>query len=154
MHPARGIHKVRASMRGNLSERPYSSLWPFCRMVAGASEEGRLMELDGLIAAIVPVTPDRSVVNSVAYRSTRALERALGEIGDAYDRAGVRAWTVWVPEHDAATQRLLVEAGHTLDAAPRAMALALEEFDQTPSAGVDVDRDSPATDVGRINDAA
>src|SRR5947207_1497994 len=149
MQPAAAPRKVRASMRGNLSERPYSSLWPFCRMVAGSSEAGRLVELDGVIAAIVPVTPERSVVNSVVYESAAALERALVEVADAYDRAGVRAWTVWVAEHDAATQRLLVEAGHTVDAAPSAMALPLDEFDRKPSAGVEVDRDPPAADVGR-----
>jgi GNAT superfamily N-acetyltransferase len=141
-------------MRGDLSERPYSSLWPFCRMVAASSETGRLVELDGVIAAIVPVTPERSVVNSVVYESPAALERALARLGDAYDQAGVRAWTVWVAEGDAAAQRLLEESGHALDAAPRAMALALTELDLTPSAAIDVDRDVPAADVGRINDAA
>ena len=141
-------------MRGNLSERPYSSLWPFCRMVARSSEAGRLVQLDGVTAAIVPVTPERSVVNSVVYRSPAALERGLVAIADAYDRAGVRAWTVWVPEHDAAARKLLIESGHTLDATPRAMALALDEFDRAPSAGVEVDRDPSAADVARINDAA
>jgi GNAT superfamily N-acetyltransferase len=141
-------------MRGNLSERPYSSLWPFCRMVADSSETGRLVELDGVIAAIVPAAPGRSVVNCVAYDSPAALERALSPVGEAYDRARVRAWTVWVPEDDDVGQRILHESGHQLDAAPRAMALALDQFDRAPSGEVEVDREPAAADVGRINDAA
>ena len=141
-------------MRGNLSERPYSSLWPFCRMVAASSATGRLLELEGVLAAIAPVTPGRSVVNSVVYDSPGALEQALGQLGRTYDQAGVRAWTVWVPEDDADVQQLLAQSGHVLDAAPRAMALALEKFHRAPSGDVEIDRDPSPADVGRLNDAA
>jgi GNAT superfamily N-acetyltransferase len=138
----------------SLSERPYLSLRPFCRMVAACSEGARLVELDGVIATIVPVAPDRSVVNSVTYASTEALEQALEPLAAAYAGAGIRAWTVWVPEQDAATQKLLEHAGHELDAAPAAMALRLDGFDRSPSPGLEVDRDPRAADIGRINDAA
>jgi GNAT superfamily N-acetyltransferase len=138
----------------SLSEPPYLSLRPFCRMVAASSEDARLVELDGVIATIVPVAPFRSVVNSVAYASPQALEHALEPLADAYAAAGIRAWTVWVPDHDAATQQLLAQTGHELDAAPAAMALALEGFDRSPGPGLEIDRDPPAGDIGRINDAA
>jgi GNAT superfamily N-acetyltransferase len=138
----------------DLSERPYLSLRPFCRMVAASSEGARLVRLDGVIATIVPVTPERSVVNSVAYTSVEALEQALEPLAAGYATAGIRAWTVWVPEHDLAAQRLLAEAGHKLDATPAAMALDLEGFERSPSAHLDLDRDPPPSDIGRINDAA
>src|SRR4051812_17645801 len=106
-----------------LAERPYRSLWPFCRMVAGASEGARLQERDGVIASVAPVTPDRSVTNSVAYEDPSTLERELGRLAALYAEAGVRAWTVWVPDRDREAQRVLEQAGHRLDAKPAAMAL-------------------------------
>src|SRR2546426_9449770 len=137
-----------------LSERPYLSLRPFCRMVAASSEGGRLVELDGVIATIVPVAPERSVVNSVAYESGEAIEQALDPLAAAYAEAGIGAWTVWVPEHDHATQELLADAGHKLDATPRAMAIELGGFERSPGPDLDLDREPPARDIGRINDAA
>jgi hypothetical protein len=137
-----------------LSERPYLSLWPFCRMVAASSEGARLMELDGVIATHVAVTPERSITNSVVYEDAPALARALGSLASAYDEAGIRAWAVWVPERDRAAQELLEDFGHELDAAPAAMALELGAFDRMPSIAFDLDRDPPAGEVGRLNDAA
>src|SRR5438552_38728 len=96
---ARGLSRVRAPMREEeLAERPYRSLRPFLQMVAAASEGARILELDGVLASVVPVTPDRSVTNSVAYHDARTLDHALERLAAAYAGAGVRAWTVWVPE--------------------------------------------------------
>jgi GNAT superfamily N-acetyltransferase len=137
-----------------LAERPYRSLWPFCRMVAGASEGARLEERDGLIASVVPVTPDRSVTNSVAYDDPSTLERALGRLAALYAEAGVRAWTVWVPDRDHEAKRVLERAGHRLDAKPAAMALELEGFERSPNPALELDRDPDPAAIGSINDAA
>src|SRR4051794_13757802 len=137
-----------------LSERPYRSLWPFCRMVAGAAESSSLLELDGVIACMAPVSPERSITSSVAYDRLDALERGLDQIGAAFADAGVRAWTVWVPPRDQAAQRMLEEAGHRLDASPTAMALELSRFERRPNPDLVVDTEPDAVEVGRINDAA
>ncbi len=52
------------------------------------------------MASVVPAIPDRSIVNSVAYRDADSLAAALDELAAEYDEAGVEAWTVWVPEDD------------------------------------------------------
>jgi GNAT superfamily N-acetyltransferase len=137
-----------------LSELPYRSLWPFCRMVAAACKTGRLVELDGLIASVVAVSPDRSIMNSVVYEDAESLERALERVAAAYRETGVRAWTVWVPEGDEKAQSVLEAAGHELDARPAAMAIELDRFDRVPSPGLHLDLTPPAADVGRINDVA
>jgi GNAT superfamily N-acetyltransferase len=137
-----------------LAERPYLSLWPFYRLLAASSEGARLVEHDGVTAAIVPATPDRSVTNGVVYESPQALERALEPLAATYAEAGTRAWTVWVPEHDRGAQELLAGAGHRLDATPAAMALALAAFEPVSIAGLEIDHDPPASAAGRINDAA
>lgn len=85
----------------------------------------RLIDRDGLIATISATVPERSIFNSVVYLDPAALGAAREEIAAAYAEAG-NAWTVWVPEADSETARLLDSAGHTLDAQPRAMGIELE----------------------------
>jgi GNAT superfamily N-acetyltransferase len=138
----------------DLAGLAYRSLWPFCRMIAGASESARLEERDGLIASVVPVTPERSVMNSVAYEDVAVLERALDGLAGLHADAGVRAWTVWVPVGDEEAPRVLERAGHRLDATPAAMALELDRFERSPSASLDLDRDPEPAAIGAINDAA
>jgi GNAT superfamily N-acetyltransferase len=138
----------------DLSELPYRSLRPFYRLVGASSEKAVLVELDGVIASVVPVTPERSIMNSVVYEHPEALERALEPLADAYADAGIRAWTVWVPERDRAARDLLGQAGHLLDAAPTGMAMDLDDFEPPSTAGIELDRNPAASAVGRINDAA
>ncbi len=84
---------------------------------------------DGVLASVCPSIPDRSVFNSVVYRDREALIARIPELARAYDEAGVRAWTVWVPRADAPVATALEDAGHVLDATPEAMAAPLEELD-------------------------
>ena len=65
------------------------------------------------------------MINSVAYRDAGSLAAALDELAAAYEEAGVRAWTVWVPEDDREAAATLEAAGHRLDATPTAMVLDL-----------------------------
>ena len=104
-----------------------SSQPPFWRLLAEAAG-GAVWERDGVQAAILPGAPERSIFNSVFYQRGEPLIGALDELADVYDRAGVRAWTVWVPEADAAVAEALAAAGHALDANPRDMGMELGDF--------------------------
>jgi GNAT superfamily N-acetyltransferase len=119
---------------------------------ARVSPEGRVLELDGVTAAMVPHCPERSVVNCVLYTDARLLGEALDTVARAYDEAGVRAWTVWVPEHDTDAHSLLAEAGHALDAKPAAMVRDLDGLDRPASPPALVE--PVMRDVMRINDRA
>ncbi len=90
--------------------------------------ESRLIRGDGLLASVAPASPQRSLFNSVFYVDPGALADRFEELGETYDAHGVAAWTVWVPDGDRETARLLAERGHQLDAAPRAMALGLADL--------------------------
>jgi GNAT superfamily N-acetyltransferase len=79
-------------------------------------------------AAIVPASPNRSFFNSVFYGDPEHLVDALPRLAEAYDAAGVNAWTVWIPADDKRARGGLAEAGHVLDATPRAMAFELSEL--------------------------
>ena len=72
----------------------------------------RLLERDGVVAAVMPAVPERSMMNAVVYEGAGALAGALGELGDAYAEAGVEAWMVLTPAVDGQAKRLLRRAGH------------------------------------------
>lgn len=120
-----------------------------------AAPDSRLVRHEGLIAAVVPASPERSIFNSVQYDEPSQLVAALDELAASYEAAGVRAWTVWVPAADRATAAALAERGHKLDGAPRAMALDLTELAVEPPvpAGVEVGPLGPAA-CAALNDRA
>jgi len=119
-----------------------------------ASPGGRTIERDGLIASVVPVVPERSVMNSVIYDDPGALEASLGELGAAYDEAGVLAWTVWVPAHDRATAELLARVGHVLDATPAAMVCDPARVERPAAGELDLLPEPAYEDIAAINDLA
>lgn len=120
--------------------------------IARVSPGGRAIELDGVSAAVMPASPERSVINCVTYSDADALGAALDRLAEEYDDAGVRAWTVWVPEPDREAAELLGAAGHVLDAQPPGMVANIDELDLRPA---ELDLMEPDMAVaGRINDAA
>ena len=103
-------------------------MWVAFRAVPSASG-GRCLELDGVLAGITPAVPERSLPNSVLYETEDALVAALPALAEAYEAAGMLAWTVWVPEHHERARRVLADAGHELDATPTAMIAELEDVE-------------------------
>jgi GNAT superfamily N-acetyltransferase len=89
---------------------------------------GSVLEEDGLQAAIVPASPNRSFFNSVFYLDTDRLIESIPRLAQAYDDAGVHAWTVWIRATDQRAREALAAAGHVLDATPRAMGLELSDL--------------------------
>jgi ribosomal-protein-alanine N-acetyltransferase len=79
-------------------------------------------------AAVIPASPNRSFFNSVFYEDSEHLVDALPLLAEAYEDAGVNAWTVWIPADDERARSGLADAGHVLDATPRAMAFELSNL--------------------------
>jgi hypothetical protein len=127
---------------------------PFWRLLAEGSG-GAAWNEEGVVAAIVPKAPDRSVFNSVFYEDDDHLLSSLDRIAAAYDEAGVNAWTVWVPEGDERTAAGLGEAGHLLDAEPRAMAMAISELQAPePDDAIEFRDELDMPEVARLNEIA
>jgi GNAT superfamily N-acetyltransferase len=126
----------------------------FVRMLGAGADSSSLFERDGMVASIVPSVPERSVMNSVVYRDAESLGSGLDELERAYGAAGVRAWTVWVPEDERDAARLLDHAGHRLDATPMAMVLDLGRLEEANRDELDWDVAAAPADVGRVNDLA
>jgi GNAT superfamily N-acetyltransferase len=125
-------------------------------LTARGAPDSRTLHLDGVTAAITPAARDRSVLNGVIVEDfARLTEAVLDELAAAYSEAGVRAWTVWVPDHERAARDLLGSAGHVLDATPAAMLLDLEEL-REPAHGEarDWSTEWDIEAAGAVNDAA
>jgi GNAT superfamily N-acetyltransferase len=118
--------------RGPEYERMLKSMRAFFRLIGRSSEGAHVLQLDGVLASVVPQVPERSLPNSVVYESQAALGAALPELAQHYDEAGIEAWTVWTPEDDADAISALRDAGHKLDAAPAAMTLDLSSLGEPP----------------------
>jgi GNAT superfamily N-acetyltransferase len=142
--------------RDQVIELQRRGLEAFYRLLARAGDGSRLHEFPGVIGCAVPACPERSFPNSVLYESCEELSAALDALATEYRHAGIKAWTVWVPEEDARAKELLAEAGHHLDAAPTAMAIDLADL---PDAGPELDEldwDAEATpaEVAELNNMA
>lgn len=104
---------------------------------------------------MTPLAPERSLPNSVYYADPAALGAAYDELVAVYGEAGVKAWTVWVPDADRETAALLETRGHALDAAPRAMALWLDDLAEGPPQPESVERIEAGQDTAAtLNDLA
>jgi GNAT superfamily N-acetyltransferase len=109
----------------------HASMRFFVRLVASASDGARLLEREGALAAVVPVCPERAVINSVVYEEPAALAESYDAIAAAY--AEIRAsWTVWVHPGDREAAELLAHRGHRLDAEPEAMGRQLRGIERPP----------------------
>jgi GNAT superfamily N-acetyltransferase len=126
-------------------------LWELYTKACG----GEVLREGDVHAAIVPASPNRSFFNSVFYEDTGRLVDALPRLAEAYDAAGVNAWTVWIPAEDEGARSALAEAGHVLDATPRAMAIELSGLrlpDPDPELEIRMDMDMELLRV--INETA
>jgi GNAT superfamily N-acetyltransferase len=97
---------------------------PLWRLMASACG-GEVITEGDVQATVVTGSPNRSFFNSVFYGETDNLIEQLPGLADAYGDVGVNAWTVWIPAADERARDALAEAGHRLDATPRAMGFEL-----------------------------
>jgi hypothetical protein len=104
-------------------QRQHDFIRGFIHWLGNASEGARVWESDGVSAAIVPASGERSIMNSIVVERADALTSAYEELAQAYRDAGVQAWTVWIHEGDSNAQAFLEGQGHVFDGAPVAMSL-------------------------------
>jgi GNAT superfamily N-acetyltransferase len=135
-------------------DRVFEGMFHMYRLMSNSSDGGRALELDGVLASVVPAAPERAVVNAVLYRSVDALEAAYDEVAAAYRDIGAQ-WTVWVWPGDDAAARFLESRGHALDAQPMAMGHDLTDVERPPADALpDWTADGDLAEVGPLNDRA
>jgi predicted N-acetyltransferase YhbS len=136
-------------------ERVLRGLHHFARVCGSASDGARIIERDGIVAAVVPAAPERAVVNSTVCQSVDGLHSAYDEIAAAYEEIGA-TWTVWARDDDRAVAEFLESHGHALDAQP--MGMVHEELAGVERPGQDElpewTREGDVAVVGPLNDRA
>ncbi len=113
-----------------------------------------MLALDGVVAAVLPEAPQRSLLNGGTYEDVRGLRTALPVLADAYDRAGVRASTIWIVERNPEAVAVLEENAYVLDGEPAAMHLELTDLTEPDLEGLDWDDGAAPKEVALVNDLA
>ena len=140
---------------GELRRRAVVGLRDEVEAFGSGSPDATLLCRDGLIASVTPSSPQRSLFNSVYYEDPEVLAAELDGLERTYAEAGIGAWTVWVPDEDRGTARLMESRGHMLDAAPRAMAMHLDDLATAPPAPEGVEPAPGSVAIGaELNDRA
>jgi GNAT superfamily N-acetyltransferase len=141
--------------RKELRRRAIAGVRDEVEAFGSAGPDSLLIRRRGLLASVVPASPQRSLFNSVVHDDPAALAGEIDALAEVYDSHRVRAWTVWVPDEDRESARLLAERGHVMDAAPRAMAMELAELTAEAAApeGVEPGPVEPAV-AAELNDRA
>jgi len=138
-----------------LRRRAIGSVRDQAEAFGSASPDSLLIRHEDLLAAVVPSSPERSFFNSVFYSDPATLAKEIEGLAEAYASHGVRAWTVWVPDEDRDSARMLAGRGHELDAAPRAMAMELIDLGVDPPAPAGVEPGAiDAATCAELNDRA
>jgi hypothetical protein len=138
-----------------LHRRQQRSQRAFHRTLAQRTPDGVVLERPGGVqATIVPTAPRLALLNSVLYEDRESLLEALGELRDAYGRAGVEAWAVWVPPWDRPAARMLRDAGHSRGGALMVTAAALADLDLEPEDEIELEPHPTAEMVAWCNDQA
>jgi GNAT superfamily N-acetyltransferase len=119
------------------------------------STGGELFTEDDIQAAVIPASPNRSFFNSVWYEDAEHLVDTLPRLAEVYDKAGVNAWTVWIPANDETAKAGLEAAGHVLDATPRTMGLELSSLNvPDPDPELEIRHEMDMELIRQINETA
>jgi GNAT superfamily N-acetyltransferase len=140
---------------GELRRRAIAGIRDEVEAFGSGAPDSFLIREAGLTASATPSTPQRSLFNSVFYEDPAVLVGELDRLAETYHSHGIDAWTVWVPDEDRETARLLADRDYLLDAAPRAMAMRLDELTAEPPVPAGVEArpgDSPTS--AALNDRA
>jgi GNAT superfamily N-acetyltransferase len=122
-------------------------------LLGGSAKQGFVIERDGLMASVVPSTPDSPALNAAVALDPASALRYLDELEVLYGDAGVRRWAVWVDGSARAVTAELRQSGMAVASASPGMGAALADLkidlttaDPRPNADLLV--------VGRVNDLA
>jgi hypothetical protein len=91
---------------GALARHTLDGLFEYYRLLADTEDRSRVVEQDGVVAAVVPATPRDAMFNAVVYQDEldpSELERLVA----IYDLHGVESWGIWLAEGDTVLQKAL-----------------------------------------------
>ncbi|ADB49894.1 GNAT family N-acetyltransferase [Conexibacter woesei] len=124
-------------------------------LLANSSRDALAAGAYGLAASIVPGAPDERIANMV-YGRAGALALGYHDVHDAYLRASVREWTVWIDAGNEAERAYLAARSYKQSETLTAMTRDLSQTPKTDArrGSVEIRSDEAIGVVGRINGAA
>jgi GNAT superfamily N-acetyltransferase len=129
----------------------WAGLVALVRMLGEHGPGATLVERSGLIASVMPASPDSSIVNSALAVDPAQAPTGLQQLAEAFRQGGARKWGLWVDGDDGEAAKAATAQGMVLDGRPAPMLATLADlpFDEAP------ERQEPdRTTVGRVNDLA
>ena len=148
------VIRVGMKTETSLRARQKASQRAFYRAMASGSPGAELVELDGIQATIVPIREWFSIFNSAFYDDPAQLEHGYARLAAAYEAAGVKAWTVWVPPDEPGAVAIVESRGHVRDSTPMLFASEIAALDLAPRRALDLDPSPGWELVGQVNDRA
>jgi ribosomal protein S18 acetylase RimI-like enzyme len=119
-------------------------------LLGGHAGQGRTLERDGIVASIVPNTPDSPTLNAaVAIDPDRAAEH-LEELERRYNQANVRRWGIWLDGHASLAAQALSRRDMVVTTASPGMGADLDDLTVNPAETSEAD----LATVGHVNDLA
>ena len=135
---------------GVLRARLWEGFAQLQALLGGHAGPGHVLERPGVIASVVPSSPDSPTLNAaVAIEPVKAPEY-LEELSRRYGEAKIRRWGVWLDSRASLTAQALAAAGMVVTAASPGMGANLTDLE------TDGERPQSAdlTTVGQVNDLA
>ena len=133
-----------------LSQRLWDGFARLQAVLGGHAGPGRVIERDGLVASVVPGSPDSPTLNAAVALEPDAAPEHLRELRQRYKDAKVRRWGLWMDGRAALPAQALTHAGMVVTTASPGMGAALHEL----ATGGDDPKPADLTTVGRVNDIA
>jgi GNAT superfamily N-acetyltransferase len=144
---------IEAVEHQELASRTLEGLFDYYRLLADTEDRSRVVESDGIVAAIVPATPHDAMFNSVVYR-TMPDPCELERLSALYGGHGVLRWGVWLAEGDGALREALGMSGFTQIKQWTGMGMLLLD-DRLPMLPADCEvLRANVHDFARVNDGA
>jgi ribosomal protein S18 acetylase RimI-like enzyme len=135
---------------GTLRVRLWNGFARLQLLLGGHAGQGRTLERDGLVASIVPNTPDSPTLNAaVAIDPDRAADH-LEELERRYRQANVRRWGIWLDGHASLAAQALSRRDMVVTTASPGMGAPIEDLEVDPAGKMEAD----LATVGRVNDLA
>jgi ribosomal protein S18 acetylase RimI-like enzyme len=135
---------------GDLSRRLWDGFAQLQALLGGHAGPGRVIERDGLVASIVPNSPDSPTLNAAVAVDPEKAPEHLTELKQRYKQAKVRRWGLWMDGRATLPAQALTQAGMVVTTASPGMGARLDEM----PANDDEPMKADLTTVGQVNDLA
>jgi GNAT superfamily N-acetyltransferase len=137
---------------GLLSRRLWEGFAALQALLGGHAGRGSVLNREGLVASIVPNAPDSPTLNAAVAIDPDEAPQRLAELGELYERAGIRRWGVWLDGRASLPAQALTQAGMVVTTASPGMGANIA--DVTTTDRTDETTEADLETVGRVNDLA